>query len=477
MVTISEPEGGSAAKKAMTGHDSGDHQGDWKSFDAYGFPPEAVAKETHKKLSWSRDNEESSDGFSDWKIVVTRDPSSTPSPYYAAEDGRKNAAASVSSTSLKRQETEEEPQTCTYLVHKNIIGVGPRKSEYFDNLFKTQNDLAEHTNSTSEITLEGSAYDAFPSLLNYLYGFELRGMLTKKIVFSSRFAVALRYLAHYFQIRQLFLDTTSFLESQMKELVNLPMYLYEATLYGDARLAGAVTDVVAKALPKIRSEELLILPPRLFTCILDSGKLTKDSAEVSEKVAFYCQNQIYGPDQVVDSAMFASMTDKKKMPLVSFEAAVPLLVYLEDVATDEDEDCDEDKETIELNAESLRWRCAEVISSDWRQLATKAPAGQERGSETGTKKKRSVADLSETSQVKLLEACLSAARSEIVSLEEKHKTTKRQIQRFKPVLTNNTSVQCMRNEGLRGAPHHASSDEYVYAVWDNSAYKVVYTYE
>ena len=118
MVTISEPEGGSAAKKAMTGHDSGDHQGDWKSFDAYGFPPEAVAKETHKKLSWSRDNEESSDGFSDWKIVVTRDPSSTPSPYYAAEDGRKNAAASVSSTSLKRQETEEDRRPARILFTK-----------------------------------------------------------------------------------------------------------------------------------------------------------------------------------------------------------------------------------------------------------------------------------------------------------------------------------------------------------------------
>ena len=166
--------GGSAAKKAKTGDDNNngaDQQGgggDWKSFDAYGFPNADVTEETHKKLSWSRAGDEESAGFSDWKIVVKRDPSSAPSPY-AAEDERKMKAAGKGSTSDPPASAAPE-QTCTYLVHKNIIGIGPRKSEYFANLFQTQNNLAEHASSTSEITLEGSACEAFPDLLDYLYG-------------------------------------------------------------------------------------------------------------------------------------------------------------------------------------------------------------------------------------------------------------------------------------------------------------------
>ena len=71
-----------------------------------------------------------------------------------------------------------------------------------------------------------------------------------------------------------------------------------------------------------------------------------------------------------------------------------------------------------------------AVVKDWKQLAKKAPFGQARGGKTGAKKS-SVADLSETSQVKLLQACLSAASSEIDSLEtlylsevEAHRRTK-----------------------------------------------------
>ena len=316
--------------------------------------------------------------------------------------------------------------------------------------------------------------------------------------FSPRSVVALRYLAHYFQIRQLFLDTTSFLEAEMKDLVNLPRHIYEANLYGDARLAEAVTDAAAGTLPKIKNEELLLLPPKMFAGILEKGNLTRNGMAVSKKVAFYCQNQAYAPNQVVDGAMFASMTDEAKMPTVSQEAAVPLLLYLENAAA-ADEDGDDDEEAIQTNAESLRRRCAEVLSADWQRLATEASASSCAGNKE--KKKSSVADLSETSQVKVLQACLTAARGDFASLESAHKrwvkrhrdevdahgATKAQLRRFKPVREYPSVVSVQdQSAGLVRAPSHAPSvGAILYAKEIENArsfggttyYKALYTYE
>lgn len=118
--------------------------------------------DTPTHLTWRRDPDKS---LSDWTIVVTTG-------------------------------TSKEP--ATYHVHKAVVGAGPRASQYFFRLFKTQG-LAESITSMSMFTLESSAARAFPDMLDFMYGHH-SGSLSA----TSDTAVALRHLANYFGVPALF---------------------------------------------------------------------------------------------------------------------------------------------------------------------------------------------------------------------------------------------------------------------------------
>ena len=57
-----------------------------------------------------------------------------------------------------------------YHVYKPILAVGSRKSYYFANLFRDGGRFAENEEKSSRITLHKLAANAFPAMLDYMYG-------------------------------------------------------------------------------------------------------------------------------------------------------------------------------------------------------------------------------------------------------------------------------------------------------------------
>ena len=85
----------------------------------------------------------------------------------------------------------------TYHVHKAILSMGSKRSEYFARLFSNKN-LKEHEAQRSRIELEELAAKAFPVMLDYVYSLwgDKPPMITKN-------AVILHYLGGYFEVRGL----------------------------------------------------------------------------------------------------------------------------------------------------------------------------------------------------------------------------------------------------------------------------------
>lgn len=160
--------------------------------------------EEDMELSWRLTPEES---LSDWRIVLQ-----------LLEDDIEDAA----------------PFIKIYDVHKNILGVGPRRSEYFSRVFRNKM-VIEATKSTSYIQLQDSAASAFPEMLDFMYK---RNDATAEINATSENAVALRHLAQYFGIPALFLSINKFIKSDL-QVWNATIYLAEAELYRDEKIVSA----------------------------------------------------------------------------------------------------------------------------------------------------------------------------------------------------------------------------------------------
>ena len=150
------------AKKKKGGLDLGSFGGG----RAAAKPPKA------KTLSWRLPPEES---LSDWAIKVKAEGSS------------------------RRAET--------YHCHRSVLGVGPRHSGYFKQLFQGGH-FTENADATSEHELKASAAEAFPQLLDFVY--------TGKLEVSTQHAVALCDLANYYEIRPLFDEVIAFMQDDMQ---------------------------------------------------------------------------------------------------------------------------------------------------------------------------------------------------------------------------------------------------------------------
>jgi hypothetical protein len=157
-------------------------------------------------LAWRVDPEES---FSDWKIQVTR----------------------ISG--------EDDDESCqTYHVHKYFLGVGPRRTSFFNGVFHASHLDSSKTGVTL-LKLEESAADSFPAFLDYVYGFNDVDVTTES-------AVALRHLSIYFGVPSLYQSVSDFLEQDFSEC-NVHMYCREALLYHDSEIVDVCMQIAAMA--------------------------------------------------------------------------------------------------------------------------------------------------------------------------------------------------------------------------------------
>ena len=120
--------------------------------------------------------------------------------------------------------SEHDATVSTYLVHKVVLGVGERRSRYFEREFESKLSLKESHDSTSRISFRGSVAQAFPEVLDYIY--------TGQCNFSSENTVALRFLARYFDIPTLLDAVEEFTKSDVTP-ASVHIYHQDSMIYHD----------------------------------------------------------------------------------------------------------------------------------------------------------------------------------------------------------------------------------------------------
>ena len=153
--------------------------------------------EDYEDAAWRLDPEES---HSDWTVVIS-----------VNNDG----AGSVHDT---------------YHIHKMVLSVGSKKSDYFCRAFQTKN-LKESQEKTSRIELEEVAAKAFPVMLDYLYGKNLR--------ISHENAAPLYHLGDYFGIQPLRNTAQHYWETTMR-LEHCGVYYEHAKIFDQEDLMTCV---------------------------------------------------------------------------------------------------------------------------------------------------------------------------------------------------------------------------------------------
>jgi len=149
----------------------------------------SLSDESKELLLWRLDEDES---FSDWTIQVS----------------------SITNN--------EERIKKTYYVHKVTLGLGPKKSDYFEALLLS-GQFSESSNSTSVVDLPEDTAKYFDVFLDYMYTHPSECIC----LINRDNRSALQYLAKYFLVPKLTEDILNFIQQDIQDLKNMEEYLIE----------------------------------------------------------------------------------------------------------------------------------------------------------------------------------------------------------------------------------------------------------
>ena len=168
-------------------------------------------------LTWRMDPDRS---FSDWTIEIY-----LPHPDAASAAIAANAAAGKDRSSGRLHGV--------YHVHKNIMALGPKKSEYFEHLFRSTN-FSESQEKISRIELIELAAISFPLMLDYFYSF----FDDFKVDHNS--SAALYHLGEYFGVPSLCALVDSYWQAPTLSSDQLGVLYEHAEIFGMEKLGNIV---------------------------------------------------------------------------------------------------------------------------------------------------------------------------------------------------------------------------------------------
>lgn len=346
----------------------------------------ATAAERAKKpgvLSWRLPQEES---FSDWTIEIEATEN---------EGGQTNPVSVVTPPSSKKTRSSKRRKVAsgssvdksfltTYHVHKAILGVGARCSDYFVNLFLT-NSMEESVNQKSHIALDKVAAKSMPVMLDFMYG--------KAIVVSDPVeAVALRHLSTYFAIGELFETVNETFIQKNLSIETAFIYMQEASKYQDDALLDAAITCVAENI----DESCEVVKPEILRMPVDwFGKMLEKCPEISDEVLDITIAYIKEKPEGLNSKNVADWLER-----VTYVDSAQCLSLLH-IAVDHKMDL------------SLKEKCASEYSSQWSQLLSSDASKSSNGSNDAC-----YGSLPDSEKVLVLEAALRRAGSDFKACEQ-----------------------------------------------------------
>ena len=259
-----------------------------------------VAKpEFSEKLSWRGDPATT---FSDWCIViVAEEPTGLVAVTEAAVLGGH-----------------------TFHVHRAILSQGPRASGYFHTLLSTQ--MAETTNQQSTIELPLSCAKVFSSMLDFIYGEELRASYTD--------AVPLMELARRFQVPAMGKDLGARLNGMLQDPKNAPVILAHAIDLNLDKVLSATLKVMAKNYNQLSSDPIIErLPIPVLVKLLSDDELTVLS---EDDVCQAVEARLKADEFAADSAAalwpcvrFACLSSQKQQAILTHKTLPRELFFMD----------------------------------------------------------------------------------------------------------------------------------------------------
>ena len=305
---------------------------------------------TPSALSWRLDPDES---LSDWTISVESSLNLEHFPkyynrYHISDNcGELNDKARIAPTKV-------------YFVHRAQLAVGPRRSEFFVNVFKRiaypSPTSGEHRDDSSfdkngswtdhrtVIDLIPKSASCFPIMLDYIYSGNLS--------IDTTTAVALRQLASSFGVREMFRETTNFIKSDMG-IKTVTIYLVEAIKFKNAKVQSTSMNLIATNFLDIKLTGLVCIPPLVMSEILQSaGEFVSDKEKFSSRIASYCRCR----EEELTLMILDSITSKNILSSIDFKESLYFLHLLHSLKAKEKcdkEKCDQNLEMMNLYQISL----------------------------------------------------------------------------------------------------------------------------
>ena len=263
-----------------------------------------------------------------------------------------------------------------YHVHKSVLAVGPRRSQHFVKLFRSDPvtlPKEEASSTSTRLEMEELTATAFPVLLDYLYDHRAT------IHITTYNATALHVLSQRLEMKHLRSKVREFWVHDIS-MDHMAIYYQHATALG-----GLDDPLILRALEVYCAQHLfdsdsgnctiadlldLIDPQFLFHVIQQAYGHAADkevfSLRLSLIVAVYC-NIHYLTD--LNQAMFYKLTDAQHLPVMESQAAKAFLELQEKISG-----------TPNATVTSLTERCIAVLSEQWDEACVK----QDRTTEQST---------------------------------------------------------------------------------------------
>ena len=284
-------------------------------------------------LSWRLDPVES---LSDWTLVVVSNENAGDEtvPAETTIDGTSSVVSELSEKHddhHKEQKAKVPTPAKRYFVHRAVLGVGPRKGDFFVDLFhkhrlalENQNDEKDDCNGDLEpithIEVKPSAAAAFGAMLDFMYSPNDRPVKA-----TTESAVALRHLSIALGIRELFNSVTPFIQKDLSAQTS-PIYLFEAHRYYHIKLLNVAIKICASNFSEVKLSSLIILTPDLLERVLTSPHLKCASETLSSKVASYFRCR----PNAINRENLLRFTPPDIMPIISSDEVIFFLHLMEE---------------------------------------------------------------------------------------------------------------------------------------------------
>lgn len=227
-----------------------------------------------------------------------------------------------------------------YHIHKHIIGVGPRRSEVLEAVFRSS------AHPWTEITVVDEATALLPSVLDFMYcnDYELE--------LQTGNVLAYRYLANLARIPSILTRTSDFVLKDMR-IENMATYISQSSLFRDEVVTRLIAARCGEEIGEIELSDKLWteMDPKLFYKVISCPRI--DRRKTSRRNSRLVTKYYAIHKKEINPRAFHDMTVVSVLPLIDRTAAIPLL-----------EICDE------LGAPSilqkLQKRCAHVMACNWK---------------------------------------------------------------------------------------------------------------